>query len=80
MERRGLSARPHGFRSSLETWLADCTNVSFEEQRTMLGHSIGDAVYRAYQRSDLLERRRDIAERWEGFVSGQTSHSNLKEA
>ena len=57
MERRGLSARPHGFRLSLETWLADCTDVSYKQQRAMLGHRIGDAVYRAYQRSDLLEKR-----------------------
>ena len=74
MERRGLTARPHGFRSSLETWLADCTDVSYEEQRAMLGHSIGDAVYRAYQRSDLLQRRRETAERWANFVTGQTSY------
>ena len=74
MERRGLTARPHGFRSSLETWLADCTDVSYEEQRAMLGHSIGDAVYRAYQGSDLLQRRRETAERWANFVTGQTSN------
>ena len=74
MERRRLTARPHGFRSSLETWLADCTDVSYEEQRAMLGHSIGDAVYRAYQRSDLLQRRRETAERWANFVTGQTSN------
>lgn len=75
MERRGLLARPHGFRSSLETWLADCTDVSFEEQRAMLGHSIGDAVYRAYQRSDLLDRRRETTERWANFVTGHTTYS-----
>jgi hypothetical protein len=30
MKRRGLEARPHGFRSSLRTWLAEATNAPQE--------------------------------------------------
>ena len=74
MQRRGITARPHGFRSSCETWLAECRGASYELQKAVLGHSIGDKVYRAYQRSDLLEQRRTIMDEWERFV---TSISNV---
>lgn len=30
MERRGLIERPHGFRSSLQTWLAEATDAPYE--------------------------------------------------
>lgn len=33
MERRELEARPHGFRSSLRTWLAECTDAPLRWQR-----------------------------------------------
>ena len=74
MQRRGMTAHPHGFRSSCETWLAECSGASYELQKAVLGHSIGDKVYRAYQRSDLLEQRRAIMDEWERFV---TSISNV---
>ena len=33
--------RPHGFRSSLRTWLAECTNASEEVAETVLAHKVG---------------------------------------
>lgn len=36
MERRGMKERPHGFRSSLRTWLADCTDAPEEVAETVL--------------------------------------------
>jgi hypothetical protein len=35
-----------------------------------LAHKVGSDVERAYARSDLLERRRVLMERWSGFVAG----------
>ncbi len=32
-----------------------------------LAHEIGDATERAYRRSDLLDKRRDLMERWARF-------------
>jgi hypothetical protein len=34
-----------------------------------LAHTVGSNVERAYARSDLLEKRRNLMERWSGFVS-----------
>ncbi|GAA6165469.1 hypothetical protein NBRC116590_31730 [Pelagimonas sp. KU-00592-HH] len=64
MERRGLEARPHGFRSSLRVWLAETTDASHEVAETMLGHVVGTSVERAYRRTDFLEQREALLARW----------------
>ena len=33
-----------------------------------LAHQVGSAVERAYARSDLLERRRELMARWAAFL------------
>jgi integrase len=70
MERRGLEARPHGFRTSLRTWLAEATDAPHEVAETMLGHVTDSGVVRAYRRTDYLEQRRALLERWAGHVTG----------
>jgi integrase len=72
MRRRGLKARPHGFRASLRNWLAEATDAPFEVAEAMLGHATGNRVQRAYLRTDFLEQRRVLAERWARFVTGGT--------
>jgi integrase len=70
MERRGLDARPHGFRSSLRVWLSECTDAPFEVAELMIGHIVGTSVTRAYQRSDFLVQRQKLYERWNAFATG----------
>ena len=70
MERRELEARPHGFRSSLRTWLAETTDAPHEVAEAMLAHKTDSAVVRAYRRTDFLEQRRVLAERWADHVTG----------
>ncbi len=70
MERRGLAARPHGFRTSLRTWLAESTDAPHEVAEAMLAHMTDGAVVRAYRRTDFLEQRRALAERWADHVTG----------
>lgn len=69
MERRGLAARPHGFRSSLRDWLAEATEAPHEVAETMLGHTVGGSVERANRRTDFLEQRRSLLERWARHVA-----------
>lgn len=71
MERRGLSERPHGFRSSLRTWLAEATDAPHEVAETVLQHVAGTTVQRAYRRTDYLEQRRVLMERWAQLVTGE---------
>ncbi|MEO1405662.1 MAG: integrase arm-type DNA-binding domain-containing protein [Pseudomonadota bacterium] len=64
MERRGLEARPHGFRSSFRTWLAEATDVPHEVAEASIAHVTGSSVERSYRRTDFLEQRAALAERW----------------
>lgn len=57
MERRGMVARPHGFRSSFRDWCAEATETPREVAETALGHVVGGSVERAYRRTDFLEQR-----------------------
>ena len=70
MERRGLEARPHGFRTSLRTWLAEATDAPHEVAEAMLAHVVDGGVVRAYRRTDYLEQRAKLADRWADYVTG----------
>lgn len=71
MERRGMKERPHGFRSSLRDWMAEATTTPHEIAETVLGHSVGTSVERAYRRTDFLAQRRAIMEQWALVVTGK---------
>lgn len=53
----------HGFRSSFSDWAAE-QDISERLSEKAIQHQTGNAVTRAYQRSDLLEQRRPIMQRW----------------
>lgn len=71
MERRGMKERPHGFRSSLRSWLADCTKASEQVAETVLAHKVGDNLTQAYRRTDHFEERAILMERWARHVIGE---------
>jgi len=57
----------HGFRSTFRDWAAERTNVPREIAELCLAHFVGSAVERAYRRSDLFDKRRELMERWARF-------------
>lgn len=59
----------HGFRSAFRDWTSEEGNVAREVAELSLGHKVGTEVERAYARSDLLERRRELMDRWSVFCS-----------
>ena len=72
MRERGelkIEAVPHGFRSTFRDWAAEQTNYSDEIRKAASGHMIGDQVKEAYQRTDLLEKRRRLMQEWANFLS-----------
>ena len=58
---------PHGFRSSFRSWAAE-QGVPRDVAEQMLGHAVR-GVEGAYQRSDLLEARRPVMDRWAEYVT-----------
>lgn len=71
MERAEMPYRPHGFRSSLRDWIAEATDTPHDVAETTLGHIVGGKVERAYRRTDFLEQRRKLLQRWAKHVTGQ---------
>jgi integrase len=66
----------HGFRATFSTWAIEQTNFPTEAREMALGHTVGSAVERAYQRSDLFERRRQLAEAWSNFCTTQPADND----
>ena len=62
----------HGFRSTFRDWASEVAHAPREVAELSLSHKVGSNVEHAYARSDLLERRRILMERWDGFVNGET--------
>ena len=64
----GVGGTVHGWRSTFRVWAAE-TGKDPAEAELSLGHTIGTAVEAAYQRSDLLERRRVLMAEWGDHLS-----------
>jgi len=60
----GRAVVPHGFRSSFRIWAGETRPEGREVVEAALAHTVRDKVEAAYQRSDLLERRRPLMEAW----------------
>ena len=67
----GLANRTtvHGFRSSFRTWASECTDADHAVMELCLSHAVGTAVERAYARSDLVEKRRQLMDGWAAACS-----------
>jgi integrase len=59
----------HGFRSSFRDWCAEQTAFPAEVAELALAHQVGTKVEQAYMRSDLFQKRRQLAEAWAKFCS-----------
>lgn len=64
----GNGYTPHGFRSAFRDWCEERTNFRHLAEKC-LAHSEKDKVKAAYQRSDLLDKRRVVMDAWAKFCS-----------
>ena len=64
----GLSAVPHGFRSTFRDWAAEMTDVPREISEFALAHVEGSMAELAYRRSDFLEKRRELMDAWAAYI------------
>lgn len=84
MRERGelkVEAVPHGFRSTFRDWAAEQTSYPDEIRKAASGHTVGDSVHQAYQRTDLLEKRRRLMNEWAKFLdrpSNNIKPSNVR--
>lgn len=62
----------HGFRTSFRVWAMEQAHASFEVCEAALAHVQVDQTVAAYARSDLLEARRALMQRWADYVLPRT--------
>jgi integrase len=67
MGRGDLTA--HGFRATFKTWASERTNFPRELAEAALAHVLDDKTESAYQRGDLLEKRRRLMDAWGEFCA-----------
>lgn len=64
----GIPATVHGFRSSFRDWCSDAGGVPREVAEACLAHEVASETEAAYARTDHLDRRREVMERWADYV------------
>lgn len=72
-QRMALQTTVHGLRSSFRTWAAECTGYPREIIELCLAHKTGSAVELAYQRSDQLEKRRQLMQAWADYCDKKSA-------
>lgn len=63
----GRVATAHGFRSSFRNWAAD-NGIDSDTAERALAHTISNKVQAAYERSDRLEARRTVMQKWGDYI------------
>lgn len=58
----------HGFRSSFRDWAAEVSHFPREIAEAALAHVITDKTEAAYQRGDLIEKRRTMMQEWGDYI------------
>jgi len=58
----------HGFRATARTMIAERLGVAPEVIEAQLAHTVGDALGRAYNRTQFAEQRRDMMAKWANYL------------
>lgn len=64
----GIPAVPHGLRSTFRTWVSDCTDFDADMAEIALFHKVGTKVQQAYDRSEMIAKRRVMMQAWENYL------------
>ena len=66
----GKRITAHGFRTSFRVWAAEATSYPGEIADAGLSHKVRNKVEAAYRRTDFLEKRREMMQRWADHCEG----------
>ena len=59
---------PHGFRASARTLMVEQLGISETLIELQLGHNVRDANGRAYNRVTMIDKRRDMMQKWADYL------------
>jgi integrase len=62
-------ATVHGFRSTFDQWASEVAHAEREVIERSLAHAVKGKTEAAYNRADLLDRRRALIMQWSVFLS-----------
>jgi integrase len=65
VNRRRITA--HGFRATFRTWAEETTGFAHAVIEQAMGHKVGGEVERAYRRTDMLSKRRELMQTWANY-------------
>lgn len=77
LQKRDLPYKTHGFRSTLRDWLTEETDCPYDTKEKILGHKVGNAVSRAYDRTSDLKKRAMYMQLWANFVTNKPADNVL---
>ncbi len=63
----GRPITAHGFRATFRTWAAEVATFPHAVIEQAMGHQVGSKVERAYRRTDLIEKRRELMNTWASY-------------
>ena len=61
----------HGFRSTFRDYIQEETNTAWRTAEEALSHKLSDKAEAAYQRTDLLEKRKLLMQTWADYCYQQ---------
>jgi integrase len=64
LDKDGRPITAHGFRAAFRTWAEEVATVPHAVVEQAMGHQVGGKVERAYRRTDLIEKRRQLMDAW----------------
>jgi integrase len=70
-DKDGRSITAHGFRASFRTWAEEVATFPHAVIEQAMGHQVGSKVERAYRRTDLIEKRRELMSAWADYGEGK---------
>jgi integrase len=68
---RGRPITAHGFRATFRTWAEEVATFPHTVVEQAMGHQVGTKVERAYRRTDVLEKRRELMDAWAQWCDGE---------
>ena len=75
-DKRPITA--HGFRATFRTWAEEATGFPHAVIEEAMGHKVGGQVERAYRRTDVLEKRRELMTEWARYCEPVSGEEGLR--
>ena len=77
LDKDGRPITAHGFRATFKTWAEEVATIPHVVVEQAMGHQVGTKVERAYRRTDLLEKRRELMTAWANFCGPREAADNV---